>query len=66
MPISAKSVVQTGPNTYAGGLMGDFTIPAYQPAIEGVVNTESMTPASSEIMIVIMSLSVLLIFVVIF
>lgn len=41
MPISAKSVVQTGPNTHAGGLRAGLTIPAYQPAMDGVVNTNN-------------------------
>ena len=62
MPISANSVVQTGPNTHAGGLRAGFTIPAYQPAMDGVVNTEPIIPASSETTMAMMSLNVLFIF----
>lgn len=59
MPISANRVVQTGANTHAGGLSAGFTIPAYQPAIDDVVNTEPMMPASSETTMATMSLNVL-------
>lgn len=63
MPISTNSVVQTGPNTHAGGLRAGLTISAYQPAMDGVVKTEPMMPASSEATIAMMSLNVLLIFI---
>ena len=63
MPMSAKIVVQTGPNTHAGGLRAGFTSVAYQPAIDSVVNTEPMMPASSETTMAMMSLNVLLIFI---
>src|SRR3989344_5319997 len=63
IPISANNVVQTGPNTHAGGLRAGLTIPAYQPAIDEVVNTELIIPASSETTMAIMSLNVLLIFI---
>ena len=64
MPMSAKIVVQTGPNTHAGGLRAGFTSVAYQPAIDSVVNTEPMMPASSETTMAMMSLNVLLIFII--
>ena len=51
MPISANSVVQTGPNTHAGGLRAGFTIPAYQPAMDGDVKKAPITPAISEMTI---------------
>ena len=61
IPIRANSVVQTGPNTHAGGLRAGLTIPAYQPTMEGVVNTEPMMPASSETTMAMISLRVLFI-----
>ena len=66
MPISANNVVQTGPNTHAGGLMAGLTISAYQPAMDGVVNTDPMMPASSETTIAMMSFEKLLSFIIIF
>ncbi|KKR98285.1 MAG: hypothetical protein UU48_C0004G0078 [Candidatus Uhrbacteria bacterium GW2011_GWF2_41_16] len=46
--------------------MAGLTIPAYQPAMDGVVNTDPMMPASSETTIAMMSLNVLFIFIVLF
>lgn len=48
MPMSANNVVHTGPNTHAGGLRVGLAMSAYQPAMDGVVNTEPIIPASSE------------------
>src|SRR3989344_725999 len=56
IPISANNVVQTGPNTHAGGLRAGLTIPAYQPAMDGVVNTEPIIPANSDTPIAIINL----------
>jgi hypothetical protein len=39
--------------------MAGFTIPAYHPVMDGVVNTAPITPASSETMIAIASLNAL-------
>ena len=47
-PISKNNVVQTGPNTHAGGLRAGFTIPAYQPAMDGVIKNAPIIPATSE------------------
>ena len=59
MPISANNVVHTGPNIHDGGLRVGLAIPAYQPAMDGVVNTEPIIPASSETEIATMSLRML-------
>ena len=63
IPMSAKSVVQTGPNTHAGGLNAGRARVAYQVEIEGVVNTEPMMPATSETIMAMISLSALFIFI---
>src|SRR3989344_2156567 len=66
IPIRKYRVIQTGLNIHAGGLRTGLTIPAYQPVIDGVVNTAPMMPASSETAMAIMSLNVLLIFIKLF
>ncbi len=58
IPISAKSVVQTGPNIHDGGLRSGFASVVYQLATDGVVNTEPIMPANSEIAMATMSLRV--------
>ena len=63
IPMRTKSVVQTGPNTHAGGLRAGRTSVAYQPAIDGVVKTEPMMPASSETTMAMINLNVLFIFI---
>ena len=64
MPMSAKSVVQTGPNTHAGGLSAGRARVAYQPAMEGVVKSAPTIPAASDTAIAITSLRKLLIFII--
>ena len=71
MPISANSVVQTGPNTHAGGLKVGFTSSAYQLspeaveglATDGIVTRDPTTPALSDTAIAIINLKKLLIFI---
>ena len=58
MPMSAKSVVQTGPNTHAGGLRAGFTIPAYTSNGWCGKHRANNTPTSSETTIAMMSLNV--------
>lgn len=65
-PMRTNNVVQTGPNNHAGGFIGGFTIPEYQPAIDEVVKIDPIIPASSETAIAMMSLNVLFIFIVFF
>ncbi len=50
MPIRANNIVQTGPNTQAGGVSAGFASVAYHVGIDGVVNMAPIIPASSEIM----------------
>lgn len=59
IPISTKSVVQTGPKTHEGGLRAGFIIAEYQPSIDGVVNIEPIIPASCDTTIAMMSFKVL-------
>jgi hypothetical protein len=59
MPMSTKSVVQTGPNTHDGGLRAGFVSTAYQLSIDGVVNIEPIIPASSDTTIAMISFRVL-------
>jgi hypothetical protein len=46
IPMSTKSVIQTGPKSQLGGLNEGFFSVAYQVEICGVVKTEPMIPAS--------------------
>lgn len=48
IPMSAKSVVQTGPKIHDGGLNEGLITFAYQFPIEGVVKIEPIIPASSQ------------------
>src|SRR3989344_6035223 len=49
IPISANNVVQTCPNTHAGGLRAGFASSKYQSdRIAGAVKSEPITPANSE------------------
>ncbi len=59
IPMRAKRVVQTGPNTQFGGASSGLASVLYQSAIEEVVNIAPVMPASSEIAMATMSLSVL-------
>ena len=66
MPMSAKSVVQTGPKTHAGGLRGGFTSVAYHPAMDGVVKKAPIIPAISDTPIAITNLKKLFNFMIVY
>lgn len=50
MPISMKSVVQTGANNQLGGTNAGFAREAYQTGMLGTVKNEPITPAALQIM----------------
>ena len=59
IPMRAKRVTHTGPNSQLGGAKLGFTIPAYQVGIDDEVKTEPIIPASCDTAIAMMSLIVL-------
>src|SRR3989344_6605092 len=62
IPISANNVVQTGPNTHAGGLRAGFASSKYQSdRTAGAVKNAPITPAASETAIAITNLKKLFI-----
>ncbi len=48
IPIRAYNVVHTGAKIQFGGAMFGLRKPAYHPGIEGIVNREPTTPATSQ------------------
>ena len=56
-----KSVVQTGPNTHEGGFSAGLFSAAYQVGMDGNVNSEPITPASSDTAMAITNFKVLFI-----
>ncbi len=48
IPISTKSVVQTGPKIQLGGFQAGLLMVAYQVGIDGMVNREPMNPAARQ------------------
>jgi len=62
----ANSVVQTGPNTQAGGLSAGLTRAGYQVGMDGTVKKEPIIPADSETIIAMTSLNRLFIFMILF
>lgn len=59
MPISKNRAVQAGPNTQFGGASWGFSRLAYQPSIDGIVNTEPITAASWGIKIAMTNFKIL-------